>query len=101
MRDSVTAAGTLVFTAIWRCLEQEQQLQQKWCADLGVANVKVAVRFRWEPGHHLPASCLEVGLQLSGGVGDAHLTPSSLRAECHYLVHLPHILLHQHQQDRS
>ena len=57
-------------------------------ADLGMANMKVPVRFRREPGHHLPASCLEVGLQLGGSVGDAHLTPARLRAECHHLVDL-------------
>ena len=90
----------------WR--EGQQQKRQKACwvrfetrtldADLGMANVEIAIRFRREAGPDLPASCLEVSLQLSGSVGNAHLSASRLRTECHHLVHLPHTL-HKHPSD--
>ena len=83
--SSSSGSGRTVALNMAECVaERVAELQ----ANLGMTNMKIAVRFRREPGHHLPASCLEVRLQLGRSVGNAHLTPARLRAECHHLVNL-------------
>lgn len=53
-----------------------------------MANMQVAIRFRWESGQDFAPCGFEVGLQLGRSVGYAHLTPACLGAESHHLVHL-------------